>query len=666
MTLLAPAFLAGLLAVALPLWLHRLSSTNPNRRAFSSLMFLEAGEPRRVLAKRLQYLLLLSLRIAFLVLLALLFAQPAWLRSPQAAAGDGAELHLLVVDASASMSHAERWERAEEAAGAVLDGLGSGDFAQIVAAGRVPEIVAQPTEDLAVARQALSGIEPTAFRVDYGQLMNALDGVLRAAELPVVMHLVTDAQRSAMPGRFAELGPGAPAELVVHDVSADADANWAVERFGGSPLTGELAAGLRSFAAEPAERTVRLTLNDSVVEQRSVTIEPGGRADVEFDALELEAGGNRVSVALEPGDALEVDDLRHLALKRPEPRSVLIVTGPGASGRDDLFVRAALGTLDALALETETVSPAGLDEAALADYSFVVVTDAGLLGGAASERLEGYVEDGGGLLLALGPRSNALDAVPVAGQRLASGGSSAAMRPESAASISGVDATHPVMRGLEGLRSARFFRHVPLEVDEGNVLARLDDGAPLLVERAVGAGRTLVLASTLDREWNDLPVQPAYVGLVAGIANHLLGGAGFSNEATLGSTLSVRRMGMEGGQIFDPRGEPALGLGGGSGDVVLERPGFYEVVGGGRTELVAVNPDPRESDLAALDAETLQRWEALGAPADEQGAAPATAGPGAAVPVSLAPWLLLVLIAMVLMESLVGNWHLRVRRGFAT
>ncbi len=52
-----------------------LSSDNPNKQSFSSLMFLEPGEPRRVLAKKVQYLLLLALRIGVLVLLALAFAR---------------------------------------------------------------------------------------------------------------------------------------------------------------------------------------------------------------------------------------------------------------------------------------------------------------------------------------------------------------------------------------------------------------------------------------------------------------------------------------------------------------------------------------------------------------------------------------------------------------
>src|SRR5690606_13026046 len=121
MTLLAPLFLAGLLAVGLPLWLHRLSSDNPNKQRFSSLMFLEPGEPRRVLAKKLQYLLLLALRIAVLVLLALAFAEPALWRTPSAGGGDGARLHLIVLDGSASMQHGDRWDRARDAANDVLD-----------------------------------------------------------------------------------------------------------------------------------------------------------------------------------------------------------------------------------------------------------------------------------------------------------------------------------------------------------------------------------------------------------------------------------------------------------------------------------------------------------------------------------------------------------------
>lgn len=662
MTLLAPAFLAGLLAIGLPLWLHRLSSTNPNRRVFSSLMFLEPGEPRRVLAKKLQYLLLLAFRIAVLVLLALVFAQPAWLRSPAAAANEDGRLHVVVMDVSASMSHEDRWARATDAAEDVIDGLSSGDLVQVVAAGRVAELVTQASNDFTAARGAVATIEPTAFRTDYGQLMRALDGVVRAADRPVVLHVVTDGQQTAMPSRFAELAPNLPATISIHDVADDADRNWAIESFTGSPLTGELEAEVRSFSPEPAERTVRLELNGRRVAEARVDLPANGRAVVEFDPLDLVSGANRVTLSLEPGDDLAVDDTRFLSLKRPEPRGVLIVSS-GRRANDDLFVRAALETIDTLALEIERIGVSALADRPLPEYDFVILTDAGVVGPQDAELLAEYVAGGGKVFAALGPRASSLGTVPLTGHALDPALGS--LGQGTTVSISGVDGSHQALRGLEGLRSGKFLRYVGIvPAPDDDVLLELDTGAPLLVERQIGDGRVLVYTSTLDREWNDLPVQPVFVPLLAGLANHMLGGAGFTSEAALGSTLSVRALGMEGGQIFDPDGNPALGLGGGTRDVVLERVGFYEVVGGGRTEVVAVNPDPRESDLTSVDDGTLQRWQGLGFEADGRVDVATEAGDAVAVP--FGTWLLWVLVAALLMESLVGNWHLRVRRGIAT
>ncbi len=77
--------------------------------------------------------------------------------------------------------------------------------------------------------------------------------------------------------------------------------------------------------------------------------------------------------------------------------------------------------------------------------------------------------------------------------------------------------------------------------------------------------------------------------------------------------------------------------------MLLDQVGFYEVVGGGTTELVAVNFDPRESDLAAIDAATLDRWRGLGVRPGEDAATPvAVATQADRVPSSLGPWLVML------------------------
>jgi hypothetical protein len=154
------------------------------------------------------------------------------------------------------------------------------------------------------------------------------------------------------------------------------------------------------------------------------------------------------------------------------------------------------------------------------------------------------------------------------------------------------------------------------------------------------------------------------VPLVAGVADYLLGGAGFSNEAALGSTLALQAMGMSGGQIFDPEGESVLGLAGAGTDILLEQIGFYELVGGGRSELVAVNFDVRESDLTPAPEATRTRWQGLGQVTAEADGGSVLLSERIQVPWGY--WLLLILLSAAIMESAIGNWHLRVRRGIET
>jgi len=665
MTLLAPAFLLGLLAIGVPLWLHRLSSENPNRQPFSSVMFLEPGEPRRVLAKNLQYLLLLALRIGILALLALAFARPALQGAAQTLLGESASLHVIVVDVSASMDYGQRWARAQDVAGDLIDDMESTDLGQLVAAGRLTRVLTEPSLDRASLRQGLNALEPELFRIDYGQVISAMDGVLRGVEMPVVLHLVTDLQQASSPTRFADLAPQAPLELRVHDVSVPGETNWGIDALRWTAASGAVAVGVRGFGTEAAERTVVLELDGNEVASQSVMVPAGASAQVSFDDLEFESGANRVRALLTPGDALEVDDRRNLVVRRPLPRPVLLVTGD-PRGRDGLFISAAMDTLPQLAFEIEQIAPAALADKLLSEYAFVIVGDGGALAEEDSALLQGYVSAGGALLMALGQRAAGLDQVPVTDHDFLAV-STFGDRDNDFASVGDLDRTHPALASVDAIRSVKFLRYLAVEPSESDhVLIRLDDGSPLLIEHSLGDGQVLLFTSSLDREWNDLPVKPVFVPLLAELSSYLTGGLGLSAEANLGSTLSPRAAGFIGGQIFDPEGNKALGLAstGAEDEVLLDQTGFYEIVGAGQTELVAVNVDPRESDLAPMEPNAVARWVALG-PGAAESTRSAAINVAETPPTPLWPWLLGLLAVIVIVESWVGNWHLRVRRGIA-
>ena len=56
MSFIAPLFLLGVLAVAVPFWLHRLQTQSSDRKPFSSAMLLETTEQQVHVQKKLKYL----------------------------------------------------------------------------------------------------------------------------------------------------------------------------------------------------------------------------------------------------------------------------------------------------------------------------------------------------------------------------------------------------------------------------------------------------------------------------------------------------------------------------------------------------------------------------------------------------------------------------------
>src|SRR6266487_1493364 len=110
MSFLAPLFLLGAAALALPVVFHLIRRTSREKITFSSLMFLQQTPPRMTRKSRLENIWLLLLRCLVLCLLALGFARP-FLQRPvadTASAGRGKKLALLI-DASASMRRENLW-----------------------------------------------------------------------------------------------------------------------------------------------------------------------------------------------------------------------------------------------------------------------------------------------------------------------------------------------------------------------------------------------------------------------------------------------------------------------------------------------------------------------------------------------------------------------------
>ena len=137
MTLLAPLFLLGLLALIIPWWMHLISTDDPPAQDFSSSMFLEQQQTVSSRQARLRYWALLLLRTLAIALLALLFAEPVLKKFK--ALVDSSTRHLVVVDTSLSQSHKQRWQRTQAQVNDIVSGIATGDQVLVVDAGSAIE-----------------------------------------------------------------------------------------------------------------------------------------------------------------------------------------------------------------------------------------------------------------------------------------------------------------------------------------------------------------------------------------------------------------------------------------------------------------------------------------------------------------------------------------------
>src|SRR6202050_3876515 len=200
MGVLAPWFLAGL---ALPLYLHSLKRQTTMPKQVSSVMLFESRTQSSTRHRRLRYFLLLSLRMLWLALLILAFANPFINGNAATLASD--RLVLLVVDNSFSMRAGNRLADAKDAAMRVLGNKGAAR-AQVAAFGsQLRLMMTQPTVDQSALRAAVQAIEPGDGHGNFGYLARAIRAMAESVRTPIELHLFSDMQRGDLASPFSDM-----------------------------------------------------------------------------------------------------------------------------------------------------------------------------------------------------------------------------------------------------------------------------------------------------------------------------------------------------------------------------------------------------------------------------------------------------------------------------
>ena len=684
MGLLAPWFLAGLLAMGLPVYVHLLRKQTTVPRLVSSLMFFEQGTQSSVRHRRLRYLLLFALRAALVLLLALAFARP-FFRHKSVLASD--KLLLVAVDDSFSMNASAgagvagtKLDEAKRGALSILSAKAPGQKAQVIGLGGQMRLLTQPTEDSSQLRAAVQAIGPGDGHDNFGELGRGMRALAETVHTPMELDLFSDMQESNMPGNFADMVMPGNVTLLLHRVgSSAATPNWTVESV---EAPGQLVdtkkarvlAVIAGHETPAATRTASLVVNGNTIATKKVDIPANGRATVAFEGLDVPYGESRCAVRIDAADGFPNDDASNFAVKRADPERVLFVHR-GSDTRSPLYFGAALAAAAQASFVLQPITPEQTSDIDPTKYAFVVLSDVPSVPSILENTLIRNVQDGGSVLVATGMADSHREHIPVYGGNVADGHFYARGSAEDAGftTVGEADAAHPSMRDANSWEGTKFFYAAAVDPGNARVVARLADGTPLLVDKQLGEGHVLLFASGFDNLTNDLPVNPAFVAFVDQTAKYLSGEERARGARVVDSFVQLRNpVNRESGaaaskatvDIVGPDGKRPLTLkeAAAAESFQLARAGFYQIqFANGRDALIAVNPDPRESDLATIPDDVLKLWTGATGTGSAETATESAAQAENSVS-SLWWWVMLLILGVALAESGLASRYLGTQR----
>ncbi len=557
MGFVTPALLGGAALIAVPIVLHLIMRREAQRLTFPALRFVEQRRTLNQHRLRLRHLLLLALRCAVIALLAFALARPT-LRGAGATGKEGAPVaSVLVFDNSLRMQYEHenqsRLERAKELAAWLLEQIPAESPVTVVDRG---------------GRQRGQDLDPGAAelrveRLELSAAVRPMDEALSDAarwledkpnhrgEIYVFTDMAAEAWPADAPAEFAkqlDALPGTNVYLI--DVGTRESPNRGLgtlrlssDRLAPGSLL-QLETELAPGTTGEIEAAVELYVGDGTAEpakrgEQAVAPNREKPAAIEFSLSGLELGTHQGFVRITGSDALPVDDVRFFTVEVQQPRKLLLL---GQRAGDTLFLREALAPTTTSGIVQQKFACdvseySRLHELPLADYAAICLVDPPLLPAPAWHALVDFAEDGGGVGIFLG-RNARRDEMnrPEAQQLLPAklrwvSRESTYLRP--------IAIEHPALAELRELVDIVPWSEFPVfnywELEAGaetaHVVASYANGKPALVERHIGAGRVLMLTTSVSDPahsdpWNLLPTGPdpwPFLALANGIAEYLAG-----------------------------------------------------------------------------------------------------------------------------------------------
>jgi hypothetical protein len=515
-----PLWLWALSALIIPILIHLFNFRRPKRLAFSNLRFVKQVNKQVVRRVRLKQWLLLALRLLALAALVLAFAGPIW-RPSNKIGGSSSVSVVIIVDNSYSMLAGNEGgaylQQARQLAQEIVRQHPASDEFLLAETGnlRAGSPFRRPSSLLEQLDQPLNA---TATSTSLADISRQLPRLFQPAQNPRKrVYVISDFQSSTVLGdtlKTGELPEGY--ELVCVPVGGNAQRNLYLSDARFEQLVIErdkpvkLSVVIHNDSPDPVDNVpLRLEIGGETVAIQSVGLKGNQQQTAELTFSTRKTGwlSGRLFVEDRPN---EYDNARFFSFYVPPQAQVLVVEGTTPLPYLRVFYQEVATQFQAVFISERQLASIPLEQ-----YRTVVLAGVTDISTGMAQRLNSWVNEGGGLMVFAGPDANGMNTLY---SELNVGKFTAWKGLQQPLTLRKPDLQAPLFQGVfragEGteldlpiVKAYQSFQ--PANGIQSTVLA-LASGEPLVHESRIGLGQLYTFTTLPDPSTTDWPLRTSF------------------------------------------------------------------------------------------------------------------------------------------------------------
>lgn len=573
---LAPLFLFGMALALIPFIIHILNKSKYKVEKWGAMMFLQKAVKIRARSIKLQQIILMLLRMAVLILLAIALARPI-IKGQFAGEDNQPVCTVLIIDHSYSMQKKQdtNFNKSKEIAKKYISDMKSGDNLYIVLGGSHPEsLFPKPSFDKGFLNEKINAITPGSGDFNLIKSLEESFFLIKKSNSPrrrVV--IISDEQefnwkvnQKLLWDKLKQHYDLLQVKPILYSLNLDEEEvldNQCISNITtNSPVIdiyrqNKFIVEIEHSGEKDIKSHLSFYLDGKIYSERDVSLKTGSNTFI-FDVLIDKAGSHYVSAELE-ADELPFDNKRELSFDVIESLPVLIL-----EGNSDENPLKSDGGLLTMALEFENqienkqlfkvdkkpyyeLENLSLDN--LSSYKAILVVNVPSFSQYSIFTLENYVKKGGGLFVFLGEKTTpeSYEKIYKNGQGLLPGLIKNKINLEK-------ELAHPFfdpglgrfILEIYNLEEAKQIEEVNINIywklekqKESHILARIKND-PLLLYKTYGEGRVMMFSVSPDIKWSNYPITPHFLPLIQNVCIYLCGTVKPPLNIVLGEPLIVQ------------------------------------------------------------------------------------------------------------------------------